>query len=154
MSLPNDKQTENAPTPAQAIEELKHALQHFTVRPETPNGRFFLAILAVLEAQNRTLDAMPRSLNEALVLLQAERRSIELTLQDGVDAAKALSQINERMVEQRILDVVSRVFQSLEPEIGRRAKLIGDRYQWRSTGLIIFWAMLLVVIGFVLGRLP
>lgn len=97
---------------------------------------------------------MPRSLNEALVLLQAERRSIELTLQDGVDAAKALSQINERMVEQRILDVVSRVFQSLEPEIGRRAKLIGDWYQWRSTGLIIFWAMLLVVIGFVLGRLP
>ncbi|MCG4255610.1 hypothetical protein K6W37_17405, partial [Acetobacter senegalensis] len=64
------------------------------------------------------------------------------------------SQINERMVEQRVLDVVSKVFQSLKPEIGRRAKLIADRYQWRSTGVIIFWGMVLVLIGFVLGRLP
>ncbi|WP_249023715.1 hypothetical protein [Acetobacter ascendens] len=87
-------------------------------------------------------------------MVKAERRSIELTLQDGVDAAKALNQINERMVEQRILDVVSKVFQSLQPEISRRAKLIADRYQWRSTGLIIFWGMVLVIIGFVLGRLP
>ncbi|GAA10394.1 hypothetical protein ATPR_3398 [Acetobacter tropicalis NBRC 101654] len=154
MSQKNDRQPDNPPTPAQAIEELKHALQHFTVRPDTANGRFFLAILAVLEAQNRTLEAMPRCLDEALVLVKAERRSIELTLQDGVDAAKALSQINERMVEQRVLDVVSKVFQSLKPEIGRRAKLIADRYQWRSTGVIIFWGMVLVLIGFVLGRLP
>ncbi|MBO1360317.1 hypothetical protein J2D73_11010 [Acetobacter sacchari] len=155
MSQPARKApVEATPTHDQAIEELKRALQHFTARPDSPNGRFFLAIIAVLEAQNRALDRMPRTLNDTLLMLQAERRSIEHALGDGVDAARTLNSINEKMVERRVLDVVSRVFGALEPEVGRRAKLIADRYQWRSTGLIVFWAAMLILVGFVLGRLP
>ncbi|WP_026398986.1 hypothetical protein [Acetobacter nitrogenifigens] len=145
---------ETTPTQDQAIEELKRALQHFTARPDSPNGRFFLAIIAVLEAQNRALDRMPRTLNDTLLMLQTERRSIEHALGDGVEAARALHSINEKMVEGRVLDVISKVFSSMEPEVGRRAKLIADRYQWRSTGLIVFWAAMLILGGFVLGRLP
>jgi len=109
--------------------------------------------LEVQRSNLLTRQALEQHLIDERARQREESDYVRSRLRDGIDAVHTLKQINERMVEQKLMNIVASMTTDLRVSITNQARAMTQRYHWETAFRMLGYGCIIMVFGFVLGRL-
>ncbi|NHN93711.1 hypothetical protein [Acetobacter sicerae] len=102
-----------------------------------------------------------RSIQESKLVAQQQREAlaqdtvaIREQLREGIEAVHTLRTINEKLVEKKLLGIIADITKGLRGAIESQASAMTRRFNLQTAFRVLGYSSVVLLIGFVLGRMP
>lgn len=147
------------------MDNLRLVAAEWVERPIAPEAEVLSALIVAIE-QVGTLctearRASIRSIQESRLVAEQQREAlaqdtiaIREQLREGIEAVHTLRTINEKLVEKKLLAIIADMTKGLRGAIESQAIAMTRRFNIQTAFRVLGYSSIVLLVGFVLGRMP
>lgn len=158
------------------METLRRIAAQWVERPIAPEADVLSALIVAIDqvgtlcieirrasirsvAENKLLVEQQRQAlaHDAAAIRQAmsdDATAIREQLREGIEAVHTLRTINEKLVEKRLLGIIADITKGLRGAIENQATAMTRRFNLQTAFRVLGYSSVVLLVGFVLGRMP